>query len=82
MDKEIKCAEMGCDEVRVFTAGEQEFFQKKGFKEPKYCISHSKARKQARAIQENSAFKPALDTIRKSSRSHDEPSLGDDLAGI
>lgn len=64
-DKYIQCAEAGCDAVRKFTAGEQEFFKEKGYKDPKYCKAHSNARKAAKENQNNSPFKPALDEIRR-----------------
>lgn len=51
-DIEIACAQKGCDEVRLFTVRDQEFYSKKGFSQPKYCRTHSaerKARHQNRA---------------------------------
>src|ERR1039458_405823 len=43
-DRELKCAE--CGEMFVFSAGEQEFFQRKGFtNEPKRC-KQCKAKRQ------------------------------------
>ncbi len=36
-DKLITCIEKGCGREFVFTKGEQEFFEKKGFPTPKRC---------------------------------------------
>lgn len=79
MDKEIKCTEVGCEEVRIFTTGEQEFFKTKGFKEPKYCKTHSNARKQSRENRDN----PGAEVTRnRGGRSHEEPAFDDELSGI
>jgi hypothetical protein len=43
VDKEIKCKD--CGQNFVFTAGEQEFFQQKGFSEPIRCKSCREIRK-------------------------------------
>lgn len=64
-DREIKCGEAGCEQVRIFTEGEQKFFKEKGFNDPKFCHDHSKARRAARDIRENSPFKPAFDAMRE-----------------
>lgn len=50
-DKTIKCA--GCGEEFVFTAGEQEFYQQKGFQEPKKC---KKCRDEAKNAKRNSRY--------------------------
>lgn len=70
-DKYIKCAEQGCSQVRLFSAGEQEFFADKGYKDPKYCKDHSTARKQQNENRKNSPFKPVLDQMRKDPRYKD-----------
>jgi CxxC-x17-CxxC domain-containing protein len=47
VDREIAC--MDCSQAFVFTAGEQEFYERKGFKEePKRCKPCREARKQRR----------------------------------
>jgi CxxC-x17-CxxC domain-containing protein len=47
VDREIAC--MDCSQSFVFTAGEQEFYERKGFKEePKRCKPCREARKQRR----------------------------------
>lgn len=48
-DKTIKCKD--CNEDFVFTAGEQEFFQSRGFSEPIRCKSCRDARKAQKADQ-------------------------------
>lgn len=50
-DKEIKCKD--CGQNFTFTAGEQEFFQSKGFSEPIRCKACREARKAQKA---NSGF--------------------------
>lgn len=50
-DKEIKCKD--CGQNFTFTAGEQEFFQSKGFSEPIRCKPCRDARKNQKA---NSGF--------------------------
>ena len=48
-DKELSCVE--CGEAFVFTAGEQEFYTDKGFKnEPKRCPKCRKERKAMRGM--------------------------------
>ncbi|MCE5313517.1 MAG: zinc-ribbon domain-containing protein [Armatimonadota bacterium] len=42
-DKEIKCKD--CGQNFIFTAGEQEFFQSRGFSEPIRCKSCREIRK-------------------------------------
>ncbi|MHB9036550.1 MAG: zinc-ribbon domain-containing protein [Armatimonadota bacterium] len=42
-DKEIKCKD--CGQNFIFTAGEQEFFQSRGFTEPIRCKSCREIRK-------------------------------------
>jgi hypothetical protein len=42
-DKEIKCKD--CNQNFIFTAGEQEFFQSRGFTEPIRCKSCREIRK-------------------------------------
>lgn len=49
-DKTLKCRDCGMD--FVFTAGEQEFFQQKGFSEPTRCPACRAARKQERLRQQ------------------------------
>ena len=44
-DQTIKCSWKGCSDEFVFTAGEQEFYERKGFTPPKYCKPHRKQRK-------------------------------------
>ncbi len=46
MEKDITCT--GCGNVFVFTDEEQEFYQAKGFNEPKKCKPCRDAAKQAR----------------------------------
>ncbi len=46
MDKTIKC--MDCGEDFTLTAGEIDFFQKKGFTEPKRCKKCRAIKKQQR----------------------------------
>jgi ssDNA-binding Zn-finger/Zn-ribbon topoisomerase 1 len=43
-DRDLECAD--CRSTFVFTAGEQAFFQQKGFTEPKRCPKCRQARKQ------------------------------------
>jgi ssDNA-binding Zn-finger/Zn-ribbon topoisomerase 1 len=43
-DRDLECAD--CRSMFVFTAGEQSFFQQKGFTEPKRCPKCRQARKQ------------------------------------
>lgn len=43
-DKNLECAD--CHTMFVFTAGEQEFFQKKGFSVPRRCKPCRDAKKQ------------------------------------
>src|SRR2546425_11895277 len=46
-DKSLNCAD--CGQAFIFTAGEQEFYERKGFKEiPKRCKPCREARKQRR----------------------------------
>jgi CxxC-x17-CxxC domain-containing protein len=42
-DKVLKCVDCGCD--FTFTAGEQEFYQEKGFQTPLHCKECCMARK-------------------------------------
>ncbi len=37
MDKELICQEKNCNTAFIFTAGEQDFFESKGFSAPKRC---------------------------------------------
>lgn len=46
MDKEITCS--GCGSPFVFTEAEQDFYQSKGFNEPRKCKPCRDAAKQAR----------------------------------
>jgi len=47
-DKSLKCSD--CNQEFTFTAGEQEFFQSKGFtNEPKRCLSCRRANKAQRS---------------------------------
>lgn len=50
---EIECSAMGCDEVRVWSKSEQEYFHDKGYEAPKYCKTHSQQRRQERFEREN-----------------------------
>lgn len=43
-DRDLQCAD--CGDTFVFTAGEQTFFQTKGFTDPKRCSKCRQARKQ------------------------------------
>ena len=46
-DKMLTC--IGCKEQFVFTAGEQSFFEQKGFEPPKRCKTCRDKRKQTRS---------------------------------
>ncbi|NLN76107.1 MAG: cytochrome C551 [Armatimonadetes bacterium] len=48
-DKDLTCKE--CGETFVFTAGEQEFFQSRGFSEPIRCKTCRDKRKAEKAEQ-------------------------------
>lgn len=48
-DKELTCQD--CGNTFTFTARDQEFYEKNGFKEPKRCKSCRDKRKQARNNQ-------------------------------
>jgi N-acetylglutamate synthase-like GNAT family acetyltransferase len=51
-DKSIRCSDCGTD--FTFTAGEQEFFQTKGFtNEPKRCVPCRRANKAKRSESSN-----------------------------
>lgn len=43
----ITCANPTCEEKRVFTVKDQEFYSGKGFSTPKYCRTHSAERRAA-----------------------------------
>jgi len=45
-DRELTCSD--CGEAFVFTARDQEFFQSKGFQEPKRCPACRRSRKSQR----------------------------------
>lgn len=60
-DKLITCIEKGCGREFVFTKGEQEFFEKKGFPTPKRCPD---CRKVARK-RYNDAHGTGLDRTRE-----------------
>jgi len=49
-DQKLTCQD--CGKEFVFTASEQEFFQKKGFQSPKRCADCRAAKKQAKTHQE------------------------------
>ncbi|HOP65911.1 MAG TPA: zinc-ribbon domain-containing protein [Bacilli bacterium] len=51
-DKTLTCA--NCGKEFVFTAGEQEFYQEKGFSEPKKCKACREEAKRARNEHRNS----------------------------
>lgn len=51
-DQEIPCNVAGCEEVRIWTSGEQDFFQKQGYEAPKYCKPHAAERRKQRADRE------------------------------
>ena len=60
----IKCATIGCNQERVFTAKDQAFFEEKGFTKPKYCREHSAARKQrheAKLLEAGSRYSQSQD---------------------
>lgn len=69
-DKTITCAEAGCGETFVHTEKSQEFFKERGFSEPRYCKTHSAARKALRETRKNSPFKPAYDQIKNNKQPH------------
>lgn len=47
-DKTIKCAEKDCGKDFTFSEGEQDFYQQRGFSDPKYCKDCREKRKAAR----------------------------------
>ena len=54
-DRVLSCVEKTCGQQFVFTAGEQEFYAKKGFKEePKRCKACREKRKAARTQRQDS----------------------------
>jgi hypothetical protein len=54
-DKSIQCSD--CGTTFTFTAGEQEFYQSKGFtNEPKRCPSCRRANKARRSDNRNSSY--------------------------
>lgn len=50
-DRKVKCEK--CGEEFVFTAGEQEFYQEKGFTDPKKCKACRDAAKNERNNRSN-----------------------------
>ena len=46
LDKNLKCSD--CKNVFIFTKGEQEFYLKKAFSEPRRCLDCRKKRKKDR----------------------------------
>jgi len=52
-DKEISCVD--CHETFMFTAGDQEFYEAKGFANPKRCRSCRQLKKDQRAYDEGNA---------------------------
>jgi CxxC-x17-CxxC domain-containing protein len=52
-DKTIICRE--CEQAFTFTAGEQAFYQERGYTEPQRCSSCRAARKAQRATGDNSS---------------------------
>ena len=63
-DREIKCAEAGCEDTRLFTERDQEFFAEKGYKDPKYCKYHSAIKKQAHISNVVKTEKPEYEDNR------------------
>lgn len=46
-DIRIQCIEKGCDQVRLFSVKDQEFYAEKGFTPPKRCRTHSQQARRA-----------------------------------
>ncbi len=65
-DRTLECAD--CGRTFVFTAGEQEFYQERGFSEPRRCPSCRAARKSDRSGGERFADSRS-DSVRGSSGS-------------
>lgn len=55
-DQDLEC--MDCRQTFVFTAGEQTFFQEKGFTPPKRCKPCRDAKKQQKASSGGGRFDP------------------------
>ena len=51
------CKEDGCKESFKWTVGEQEFFERNGFQQPRYCGPHREARKAARNRQKQGGYR-------------------------
>lgn len=51
-DKMLKCVEKGCGKEFPFTEGEQEFYQTRGYEEPKRCKECREKRKAQKAAKE------------------------------
>jgi len=54
-DRMLRCAD--CGGTFAFTAGEQAFFQERGFSEPKRCPSCREARKSGRSGGQSSGYR-------------------------
>lgn len=50
-NREIKCAD--CGEFFEFTTGEQEFYKKKGFMDPKRCKDCRRIRRESKEDSQN-----------------------------
>lgn len=56
-DKALVCVD--CQNDFVFTAGEQDFFERKGMQQPKRCQPCRKTRKELKAQQESGEAYPS-----------------------
>lgn len=52
-DQTIQCSWKGCKDEFTFTAGEQEFYERKGFTPPKYCKPHREQRRSEYNARQN-----------------------------